>query len=195
MKTKIFIITLLICTTFTGYTQTKERAFRNYKLSVEPAIGTRLVTFAGGTMDAQAALFVQYNLYPKLNFIIHSITSFDIKSSHFKNVKTDYSYTNFHRIGAGTTFFSRKTANSLFITGGAKHYRYSAKMNNKQLAETIDVKREGWYPDWGLLYAFKWGKKRTFFCSRIYFPLTVQDSGYNLIENTTIEFGVGLRIM
>ncbi|MDR2920685.1 MAG: hypothetical protein LBV72_15145 [Tannerella sp.] len=195
MKRAIITITLFIYTTFPGYSQAKERAFYNHKLTIEPAVGTKLVTFAGGTLDIQPAVLVQYNLHPRLNFILHAATSLDIKTSHFKNVKTKHNYTSYQRIGIGTTLYSRKTANSFYLTGGAKHYMYSAKMNNKNLSETVEVDIDKWYPDWGLLYAFKWGKKRTFFCSRIYFPLFAEDMGYNLIENMTIEFGIGLRIM
>jgi hypothetical protein len=68
-------------------------------------------------------------------------------------------------------------------------------MNHKQLVETAEVDTSGWYADWELLYAFKYGKKRTFFCGQIYFPLSVRDTEYNLMENLTVEFGVGIRIL
>lgn len=195
MKRKIITITLFICAAYAACSQVKERAFYNHKLTIEPAVGTKFTTFAGGALDIQPALLVQYNLNPRLNFILHAATSLDIKSSHFKNVKKKYNYTSFQRMGVGTTLYSRKTANSFYLTGGAKHYMYSAKMKNKHLSETVEVDIDKWYADWGLLYAFKWGRKRTFFTTRIYFPLLVEDTGYNLIENTTIEFGVGLRIL
>lgn len=195
MKRKIITITLFICAAYAACSQVKERAFYNHKLTVEPAVGTKFASFAGGTLDIQPAVLVQYNLHPRLNFILHTATSLDIKTSHFKNVKTKNNYTSSQRIGVGTTLYSRKTANSFYLTGGAKHHMYSAKMNNKHLSETVEVDIDKWYADWGLLYAFKWGRKRTFFTTRIYFPLLVEDTGYNLIENTTIEFGVGLKIL
>lgn len=192
---KISILTIfLICITLSCYAQHQRSNFYNNKLTIEPGVGTRFVSLGGSTIDVQPAVFVQYNLHPRVSFMLHSTTSFDIKSPRFKNIKTDQNFTSSQRIGVGTTLFSRKTANSFFLAGGAKHYRYSASMNNKNLTETVDVEIDKWYADWGILYAFKWGRKRTFFSSRIYLPLSTHETGYTLLENTTIEFGVGLKI-
>lgn len=110
MRNILILLIITFCAVMRIQAQNDEKVFYNDYITIEPAIGTRFMTFTGSP-DLQIAMAVQYNLYPKLNFLSHTSLSFDIKPSMFSSVNTKHSYTLFQRFGVGTTLYFRKISN------------------------------------------------------------------------------------
>ena len=161
------------------------------KLTLEPAVGTRLSTVLGAA-DIQVSNLLQYNITNRLSFVAHTGLSFDIPAQRFSDVKQHYSYTVFQKVGIGSTLYSKRTAHAFFIVGGLKYNAYSGTLINNQFSEHITTKTSSVTSDYGMLYNLKWGKKKYFFSGRLYLPL--KDGTNGMIENTNVEFGIGLRI-
>lgn len=193
---KILFLTIFSISSYFSIAQTVEstKATSTYrKLSVEPALGTRFMTIIGGMRDVQLTNLVQYNPSKKLNFVAHTMLSFDLPNTFFKNIHNNYSYTYLQQIGVGTTFYKRKSSNSFFVVGGLKHYAYSGSTDNALLTDQITFKTKGTAPDYGLLYTYKRGVNNVYFSGRIYIPLT--DGLPGLLESATMELGVGIKIL
>ncbi|MEO5775654.1 MAG: hypothetical protein ABIQ27_02045 [Flavobacterium sp.] len=194
MKKTILILMVSVCS-LSMYSQIlnsgKKEKYVNRKLTIEPAIGTRMQTILGST-DIQLTNLLQYNITRKLSFVSHTVISTDIKNGNFNNVDTNYSYSLLQKFGIGTSFYSQKASSSFFILGGIKYNAYSGTLNNPIIEEHITTKTKGLVPDYGIMYNYKRGIKKYFFSARLYCPM--YDGVAGILENATIEFGIGIKL-
>jgi hypothetical protein len=162
------------------------------KWSIEPAIGSR-ISSAFGLADIQVSVLVQYNLHKRLNLASHSAVSFDINSfKAFKNIRVNRSITKYQKFGIGTSVYTQKSSNSIFLMMGFKDFYYSASINNPNLQDIKTTKFNTISFDKGLMYNLKIGRSSPYFSSRIYAPIF--EGKWIAIENTAVELGVGVKL-
>lgn len=170
--------------------QTNSYPFR--KLSVEPAIGMRL-SAAFGLVDIQLSGLVQYNLNKHISLASHTAFSFDLNTFNaFKNIDQKYSVTTFQKFGIGATAYTKKTAHTVFLMGGAKYFAYSGSVDNPNIQDNGQTKFTTFAFDKGLMYNLKIGRGKRYFSGRVYAP--VFDGKWIAIENTAIEVGLGFLL-
>jgi hypothetical protein len=176
-----------------GYAQTNPQDDRIplSRLTIEPAIGTRLLSLIGDR-DIRVANLLQFNYTKKLSFIAHTGFSSDFSRNWVPDVKQNYSFTLTQKFGLGTSFNTRRATNAFFILGGLSYQSYSGTLNNSRLPENTTTKINSIYPDYGVMYNLKSGRKKYYLSSRLYLPLT--DGLYGIIENANVEFGIGFRL-
>ncbi|TAF74835.1 MAG: hypothetical protein EAZ53_07190 [Bacteroidetes bacterium] len=190
--TKNIIIVLCFFSTFIYAQDSTKIKYVYSKLSVEPALGTRVSSMIGA-VDLQLSGLVQYNLHPRFHILSHTAISYDIiKYPIFNSVSINHSMTIFQKIGFGTSFYTKKMANSLNFVLGIKYFTYSAETNNESLEDKIPVQINVFSPDYGLMYNLKVGRKKYFFSGRIYAP--VFNGKWFFLENANIELGFGIRL-
>ncbi|CAN5329225.1 hypothetical protein BH23BAC2_BH23BAC2_00140 [soil metagenome] len=92
----------------------------------------------------------------------------------------------------GTSLYTKRSAHNFFLLAGLKYETYSGTLHNIDLPETITTKTSSYSPVYGIMYNLKKGINKYFFSSSLYIPLNEGVAG--IIENTNLEFGVGIRI-
>lgn len=173
-----------------GFSQKKDYPIR--KLSIEPALGSRLSSVFG-LVDVQVSGLAQYQLNRRFHLASHTAVSFDLNCFEaFKNINVKYSITTFQKFGVGTSLYTKRSSHTLFLMAGGKHFTYSASMDNPKLEDNVNTKFATMAFDKGLLYNLKIGVGKIYFSGRIYAP--VFDGKWMIIENTSLEFGVGFQI-
>lgn len=193
MKQVLLAITLSSVIMSMNAQSIKNDNYMKNRFSIEPAIGTRLYSFVG-IRDIQLSNIVQYNITGKTSLISHSVFSKDLRIPSIKTVETKHSYSLMQKFGIGLTFNPSKISHSIFLIGGVRYNSYEGKMDNTLLEDTKAFKTNGIAPDYGLLYCCKIGKKRCFFSSRLYMPTSFKSCLDNIMENGSIELGIGFRI-
>ncbi|QMU28741.1 hypothetical protein [Adhaeribacter radiodurans] len=158
---------------------------------MEPAIGTRLNSFIGGP-DVQVSNLLQYRLKQKISFITHSAFSSEGEIAWVPDVKKNYSYTFYQKIGLGASFNTRKASHVFSFLAGVKYNTFSGSFYNKEIPEQITTKSKSLTSDYGWLYNLKLGRKKYFFSSRLYIPL--KDGLAGILENAVLELGMGISL-
>jgi hypothetical protein len=162
------------------------------KLSIAPAVGTRLST-AFGLVDIQLSGLVQYALSRRFSLGSHTAISWDLnRFEAFKNVEVNRSVTVFQKLGMGTSFQTRNSSHAIFLMAGGKYFSYAASLKNSKLEDNVQTNFTTFAWDTGLLYNLKIGRGDTFFSGRVYAP--VFEGKWVLLENTSIELGFGLKL-
>lgn len=190
------LLTLLIIFTIIRIAngQTKEgiELYPTRKFTIEPGIGTNLYTLLGST-DIRFTNLIQYNLVHKIALVSHSALAFDLPNSRITDVKQNHSFTISQKFGLGTAIITKGASHNLFVLGGLKYNSYSGTLDNEHLmARSITSKTSSFSPDYGILYNLKLGRNKYFFSTRMYVPL--KDGLYGILENASLEFGIGIKM-
>jgi hypothetical protein len=186
------LLLLLLCGTINASWAQKTRKNEQWnRITVEPAIGTRLSTLMGSA-DIGLSNLIQYNLHRSVSLLAHTAVSFDFENRNKSDIHQNYSYTLFQKIGLGTSVYTKRTMHTVSFLIGVKYNAYSGTLTNSELSDAITTKTQSLSPDYGLMYNLKLGANKYFFSGRIYIPL--QDGYYGIIENAHLELGVGIRL-
>ena len=190
---KILLTILFLVFLHFGYAQTgNEPAKYPYgKLTVEPGIGTHLMSIMGAP-NVQVSNLLQYNINKRIGLVSHISFSYGFPNNRIVDVQQNYSYSISKKFGFGTSLFSKRGSNSFYLLAGVKYDRYSGTLNNEQLPETITTKTSSFTVDYGLMYSLRLGRHKYFMSSRLYIPL--KDGLAGMSENANLELGVGIRI-
>jgi len=189
------IITSIVITTLSiaCFAQNKVPSEKHlpYRLTTEPAIGTRLST-AMGAMDIQLTNLLQYNISRRVGLISHTAVSHTFPNSRITDVKQNYSYSIMQKFGIGTSLYSKHNIHTFSFLAGVRYNAYSGTLNNDQLPEHITTKAQSTTSDYGLMYNWKKIRNKYFLSFRLYVPL--KDGLAGITENATIELGVGIKL-
>ncbi|MBC8051914.1 MAG: hypothetical protein H7Y13_02505 [Sphingobacteriaceae bacterium] len=190
MIQKLFTTVLLALCISAGMGQTTKTSHRslNRKLTIEPAIGMSLF----GNDGLRFSTIIQRNTEKKLSFISHTSLSPGLMTFVREDVKQNYSYSLAQKIGIGASFYTKKMVNSYSFIAGLKYSAYSGTLQNDEIPETITTKTSSVSSEYGMMYNLKLGKGKCFFSTRVYIPL--KDGIYGLGEDSSFEFGLGIRV-
>ena len=189
-----YLTTVIICVctlTVSAQTLAQNTKYPFRKLSIEPALGTSLVSLMGEP-DIQLSALIQLSYHKRFSILAHSALTNGFSTAYVSDVKANYNLTAAQKIGIGTSVYTRRTANGFFLIGGFKYEAYSGTLENMQLPEKVTVKTSSLSPDYGLMYNLKSGRKKYYFSGRLYIPLVDGSSG--IIENSNLEFGIGIKL-
>lgn len=174
--------------------KTNQRKTSYSKLTTDISVGFPLLQFKSNHKDWLIGCQSQYNVTRKINIV--SYTGLLLYAATFRDnkdyIKTNHNYSIIQRFGMGTTFFTRGITNSFFLMAGFRYSSAKSTMNHPDFPEQV-VTYSSLVPEYGVLYNLKVGNKKYFFSTRLYVPL--HNLPLELIENGTIEFGVGMRVL
>ncbi len=189
------VLALLTCTYASAQNKVPTAAER--VLTVEPGVGIH-TNF--GT-DFLITNLVQWN--PTKRFSLAAHTSFNVNNifqRDFNYVKTNYNYSINQKFGAGTTFYSIKSAHTLLAMVGARYTAFKETLDNPNF-DNVSVSINALSIDYGLMYSYKRGWKKYFFTSRFYLPLSPWLTKGAKVENiqgtlrdVALELGMGIKI-
>jgi hypothetical protein len=174
--------------------QRKGKNFPSSTLTTELGIGLPLLQIVTPQRDWILSNQTQYNINRKLSLVSH--TALTLYASTFRDTKdylsTAHSFSLTERLGLGTTFYTRGTANGFFLLGGLKYSSVKSTMNHPDFPEET-VSYSSLVPEYGLMYNVKVGRKKYFFSGRLYVPLN--NLPLELAESVSIELGAGMRLI
>lgn len=189
----LVLVALFVASLHFGYAQTKSET-ANYpygKLTLELGIGTRLMSMMGAP-NVQVANLLQYNVNKRISLVSHVAFSYGFPLNRILDVQQDYSYSISKKFGMGTSRYTKRGSNSIYLLAGVKYDSYSGTLHNEQLPETMTMKTSSLTADYGILYSLRLGKNKYFMSGRIYVP--VKDGLAGMSENANLEVGLGIRI-
>jgi hypothetical protein len=188
MKSLIAIILFMISSTSLVLSQdaVPSYAFPKTK-SVELKIG------AGKLQPQLLAIDFNYQQNLTKHFSLISFSQIDI-TAWDRNPDKIYLVTNYfffvQSFGIGASIGARKFNTGLSLLAGGRFYHSKAMVNEIHDPEMVTNRI---LPELGLLYNLKIGKKKYYFSTQIYLPLTPFSSA--LIEkNITLSVGIGFKI-
>ncbi len=204
MKTiKFILLVVLLLTCVHAFAQNITPATINKsvcvrQLTIEPAIGIH-TNF--GT-DLLLTNLIQWNPRKRISLVAHS--SFNINNitqRYFNGIKTNYNYSINQKFGAGTTLYGRKWSHTFLLMIGVRYTTFRETLDNDQF-DQVSTTISSFSPDYGSMYSLKRGWKKWFFTCRMYVPLYPWPvKGANILyldgnlDNISLEFGVGIRII
>ena len=187
-------ITLIICAfTLSASAQslTQKTKYPYRELAVEPALGTSLAS-AMGKPDIQLSALIQYSYSKRFSILAHTSLSNGFNTAYVPDVKQNYTLAAAQKFGVGTSLYTRRTSSGFFLIGGFKYQAYSGTLENNLIPEKVTTTTSSLTPDYGLMYSLKSGRSKYYFTGRMYVPLNDGSSG--VIENTNLEFGIGIKL-
>ena len=203
MKSLKYILLILFVMAYTFGISQKDsssvgkQSYPVRKLTTEPGLGFH-TNF--GT-DLLISNLMQWTPSRRLTFASH--TSWNLNNlfqRNFNTIQTDYNYSINQKFGIGTTFYTRRSANTFLLMIGAKYTSFKETLNNPQFdkfSSTINTVS----PDYGFMYSFKKGVKKYFFSFRMYlpfYPWPIKNSNILTVDgnlnNISLECGLGIKI-
>jgi len=157
---------------------------------------TRLVELKIGAGKLQTQLLAidfnyQHNLSKHFSLISFSQIDF---SAWDRNPDKNYLVTNYfffvQTFGIGASVGTKRFNTGLSMLAGGRYYHSKAMVNEMQEPEMITNRI---LPELGILYNLKIGKKKYYFATQLYLPLT-PFSAASIEKNITLSLGVGCKI-
>jgi len=169
----------------------------SYKMTVEPGIGISPMPI----MDMTLSNIVQVRITKRLSVISYtSIKENNLFLRTFNYIKSTNNYTLTQKLGAGPSFYRKRSIHTLSLLAGIKYDTYHETLNNPKF-EKVDVTIKSWSPDVGMMYNIKLGKNKYYFSYRMYIPLfpypikTMDITGIDgNLANVSLEIGLGIRL-
>ncbi|MDB5210429.1 MAG: hypothetical protein JWQ30_1256 [Sediminibacterium sp.] len=199
-KRLLFSLTIFTCSTCIAQNDTSRTTKKNYpvrQVTIEPGLGIH--TNAG--TDLLITNLVQWNPYKHLSLASH--TSYNINNAlqrNFNGIQTNYNYSINQKIGAGTTFYTQRSAHTFLLMAGLKYTSFKESLVTPDLDKVSSLVNSV-SPDYGFMYSLKKGVNKYFFSFRMYVPLypwPIKDSNILAVDgnmnNVSLEFGVGIKI-
>lgn len=188
MKSLYILILLMISSTCMVFSQDTVASHSIPKShSVELKIGA-------GKLQTQL-LAVDFNYQHNLtkHFSLVSFSQVDF-SAWDRNPDKNYLVTNYfffvQTFGIGANVGTRRLNTGLSMLAGGRYYHSTAMVN--EIHEPV-MNTNKIMPELGLLYNLKIGKKKYYFSTQVYLPLT-PFSAASIEKNMTLSLGVGCKI-
>lgn len=201
-NTNLLLIAFFVAVSMPGFSQDQTDSIDEIQpatsyLTIEPGVGIH-TNF--GT-DALLSTLVQWNPRKRFSVASYSAYSFNnVMLRYFNHIRTDYNYSFNQKLGAGTTFLSRRGSHTLLLMMGMKYTTFQETLENPNLMR-VSTSIKSWSADYGFLYSRKHGWKRYFFVTRLYLPLSPWLAKGGRIENVqgtlrdiALEVGLGVRL-
>jgi hypothetical protein len=144
-------------------------------------------------------ILYQYNLKKRLAIASYTELGFqpfgnpalknsveNIKISHFNIVEA---------VGIGVTLGKKRLNNSLFLVGGGRYFYEKITLANRNF-NNASYSISKFYPELGLLYNLKIGKKKMYYAAQLYIPIypIVEFKTLDKVLVSTFSLGVGFKL-
>jgi len=197
------IILLFSFSTSLGQSDSNRNDMRKAKMSfrktitIQPGIGMR--TNFGKDLVFSNLVVAQ----PMKHLCVAAHTSLSYNNllhRNFNHIKTNYNYSIGQSLGAGTTFFAKRSSHSILLMFGVKHTNFRETLDNPKF-EKVSASISATSPDMGLRYNFPYGIKKFFFhwgFSLPLYPYPVKTSNIEAVTGNlstiSLEVGLGIRL-
>lgn len=189
MKTKYFVLAILILVAGKAYSQYKDPSFASTNFQ-----SFELKAGFGKLQPQLMTLDVNYQKNIARHISLISFTQVDV-SAWKRNPDKNYLVTNhFHflqTIGIGVNTGGRRFNLGLNLLGGGRYYHSKTIVRGINEPE-MNVNKL--FPELGIMSNIKIGKNRFYFNSQIYFPLTPFAMNFSE-KNITLSIGAGYKII
>jgi hypothetical protein len=188
MKSFIVLTLLMVFSTFLGFPQDTVPAYSFPKSrSVELKIG------AGKLQTQLLAIDFNYQHNLSKHFSLISFSQIDF-SAWNRNPDKIYLVTNYfffaQTFGIGASVGTKRFNTGLSLLAGGRLYHSKAMVNEIHEPEMVTNRI---LPESGLLYNLKIGRKKYYFSTQVYLPLT-PFSAASIEKNMTLSIGIGCKI-
>lgn len=189
-------IAWVIFTLFFHHTLSAQDSLSNYTSpkfqSIELKLGVAPLLLAAKLLRPSIGVTYQYN-------ILKGISAISYTESIFAKETSDYikynEYFLLQAFGIGVTRGKKRFNNSLFLLGGGRYYYSKATVNDITFDKST-YRTSVIYPELGLLYTIKIGKRKIYFTGQLYLPIAPIQllKGFERFTEATLSFGVGYKI-
>jgi hypothetical protein len=110
----------------------------------------------------------------------------NIRISHFNIIEA---------VGIGVTLGKKRFNNNVFIVGGGRYLYEKITLNNRNF-NNPSYSISKLYPEVGLLYNLKIGKKKMYYTAQLYVPIYpfVEFKTFDKVLVSTLSVGVGFKL-
>jgi hypothetical protein len=197
MKKTIIIASVMLLFSTAIFAQNSETNAVNFIPTPYKSIDFKLGSTIQGVISPN--VMYQYNLKKHLAVVSYTELGFqpfgnpllknsvdNAQISHFNIVET---------IGIGVALGKKRFNNNLFLVGGGRYFYEKLTLTNRNF-NNASYTISKLYPELGLLYNLKIGKKKMYYTAQLYVPIypTVEFKTLDKVLVSTFSLGIGFRL-